>query len=106
MMRRAIGAAVCAPKPACSTTTTTTYFGCAIVPPNIADEQRRVALARDLRGTGLARDRDLVEREALERVRTRCPVGSVDRALEAREHRGARGRVECDVADRLRLRRA
>src|SRR5206468_2717772 len=35
MIRRAIGAAVCAPKPACSTTTATTYFGCAAVPPNI-----------------------------------------------------------------------
>ena len=75
MIRRAIGAAVCAPKPACSTTTATTYWRLSGVPPNIADEQRRVTLARHLRGAGLARDRDLRRAGSPGTPGTRCPAG-------------------------------
>ena len=84
------------PCPPSSTTATTTYFGAFA-----GQYGRRTATCRpclgtraDLRGSGLARNRDGVEREALERRVPRCPSSSAVTPANPASHRGAH--VRCD----------
>ena len=90
MTRRTIGAAVSAPKPPSSTIATHDVLR--LVGRGVGrrdrGEHRRVLLARDLRGTGLAREVELVEREAGEHALA-VPFSSRDRAAQPGEDRVA-----------------